>query len=219
METLATAKLPPNPKNGTMASYGDDSAIMATFDDDFVINEFRTEQEGKTIYDHFICIRLEYPGNNLSDFRYRFRPEEGVKGNRWTERFAGQWKAFQAQKEQLPEGTPIELWPLLDKKRVLEFKAMRLHTIEQIAALTDQTGPNMGLDWRKLRDMATAYLNPAISQVTISKLNHENNDLKNRLQVLENQLSSIATNSASVPLADPPKRRGRPPRQEITIQE
>lgn len=215
MDTLALATLPPNPKNGTMASYGDDSAIMAMFDDEYVANEYRSEQEGKTVYDHFIRVSLEYPGNNTTTFQYRFKPADGLRGNQWTQRFANQWQAFQAQKEQVPEGTPIEMWPPLDKRRVLELKSLRIHTVEQISAMTDQNGPNIGLDWRKIRDMAHAYLNPAISQVTISKLNHENDELKNRIQSLENQISSIASNSASVPL-EAPKRRGRPPRQETT---
>lgn len=212
MDSLALAKLPPNPKNGTMASYGDDSSVMATFDDDMVKNEFRSEQEGRPIYDHMIKISLEYPGNNLSTYAYRFRPEDGKIGNQWTKRFPNQWQAFLANKEQVPDGMPIELWPPLDKKRVFELKALKLFTVEQIASLTDQNGPNAGLDWRKLRDMANAYLKPEISQTTISKLNHENEQLQNRLQVLENQLSNIA-NSTSVPL-ETPKRRGRPPKEQ-----
>jgi hypothetical protein len=211
MDNLAAAKLPPNAKNGTMASYGDDNVVMALFDDDYVIDEFKTEMSGSTVYNHYIKVKLEYPGNNLTTFEYRFLPEDGVKGNQWTHRFPRQWAAFKAQKEQLPEGTPIELWPPLSKGKVLELKAMKVHTVEQLASLTDATGPNMGLDWRKLRDMANAYLKPEIGQATISKLTREKEDQEARIRALEAQLSSLVNpNSEAVPLT---KRRGRPPRQ------
>lgn len=213
MDSLAVAKLPPNAKNGTMASYGDDSTILANFDDEFVVNEYKTEMEGKPVYDHFIKISLEYPGNNLFNFHSRFTPEDGKLGNKWTQRFPHQWGAFVAQKEQVPNGTPIELWPPLDKKRVFELKAMKVFTVEQLAGLTDATGPNVGMDWRKMRDMANAFLNPEVGQVTISRLNRENQDQKTRIEVLERQISALA-NSTSVPLEEAPKRRGRPPKEQ-----
>lgn len=215
MDNLAIAKLPPNPKNGTMASYGDDSAVMATFEDEFVKNEYRSETEGKPAYDHMICISLEYPGNNLNTYKYRFFPHDTGHNNQWIHRFPRQWEAFKAQKEQIPDGTPIEMWPPLDKKRVFELKGIKIFTVEQLAALTDATGPNIGLDWRKMRDQANAFLKPEVSQVMISKLTREKEDQEARIRALEAQLSGL-TNLTSVPLAETPKRRGRPPRQEPT---
>lgn len=213
--SFAAPKIAPTFKPVQMASYGDDSAVMARFDDDMVKNEYRSSTEGRVVYDHMIRVDLEYPGNNLSTYSYRFSPEEGQKGNQWTQRFPRQWQAFLDQKEQVPDGTPIEMWPPLDKKRVFEMKAMKIFTVEQVAALTDTTGPNMGLEWRKMRDMAIAYLKPEVGQAALAKLTREKEDQETRIRVLEAQLSQLA-NSTSVPLEDPPKRRGRKPRTEET---
>lgn len=210
MQDLAEPRVPKSVKNAQMISHGDDSAIMAIFSDEFIKNEFESDKQGKAIYDRFIQISLEYPGNNLTSFSYRFRPEEWR--NEWTERFPRQWEAFQAQKEQVPDGMPVELWAPLDKRRVLELKSMRIHTVEQIAALTDATGPNMGLDWRKLRDMAKATLEPNVGVVQVSRLTRENEDLKNKMEVLERQIASLG--QAKTEDAQP--RRGRPPKQVST---
>lgn len=219
---LAEPRIPKNVKSGTPISYGDDSTIMAIFSDEYVKNEYRSETDGKVVYDHFFQISLEYPGNNLSTFIYRFKPEE-ASASQWPQRFPRQWEAFKDQREQVPDGTPIEMWPPLDKKRVLELKASKIFTVEQIAGLTDMTGPNMGLDWRKLRDLAKATLEPNLALAEVAKVTRENEDLKNQMEVMQRQISALAAaheksaeNLTSVTLEDQKPRRGRPPKQVET---
>jgi len=213
---LTAARIPKNVKNGEMLSHGDDSTVLATFSDEYIPNEFQTENQGKVVYDHFIQITLEYPGNNLSNFMYRFRPEE-AGSSQWPKRFPRQWEAFKNQREQIPDGTPVEHWPPLDKKRVLELKAAKIYTVEQIASLTDMTGPNMGLDWRKLRDLAIAFVKPNEALVQTAKLSKENEDLKNKMEVMERQLSQLSQGKDLTPvtLEEKPKR-GRKPKQVET---
>ena len=199
---LAAPRIPKTVKNAEVISHGDDSTVIATFSDSHVKNEYRSENEGRAIYDHYIEVNLVFAGNNLNTYAYRFTKEDGEKGNEWTQRFPRQWDAFLAQKEQVPDGMPIEIWAPLDKHRVMLLKAMRIHTVEQIAGMTDQTGPNMGLDWRKLRDMAKATLSPADGAVEISKLTRMVEDLKNQLEAYQKQ--PIQTEPQ-----EEPKRRGR----------
>lgn len=215
---LAPARIPKNVKNGQMVSHGDDSTILAIFSDEYIKNEFRSETEGTTIYDHFHQITLEYPGNNLNNFSYRFRPEE-AKTSQWPQRFPNQWEAFKNQQEQVPDGTPIELWPPLDKRRVLELKAMKIYTVEQISSLTDITGPNMGMDWRKLRDQAKAFLEPNMALAENAKIKRQLEDKEEQIELLQRQVSALAkgqgTSMESLTLPssrEEPKRKGRPPK-------
>lgn len=209
-------RIPKDVKNGTMIPHGDDSSVLANFSDEYIQNEFLTAQQGKPAYDHMIQVTLEYPGNNLNTFAYRFTPESGDGGNEWTERFPKQWEAFRNQKEQVPDGSPIELWPPLDKRRVMQLKSIRIHTVEQLASLTDTTGPNIGLDWRKLRDMATATLKPEVGAAQVSKLSRDNDDLRNRLEVAERQLANMAQSQtpqiSQATTEQQPKKRGPKPK-------
>lgn len=215
---LVEARIPKNVKNGQILSHGDDSTILATFSDEFVKNEYKWESEGVVIYDHWYQVTLEFPGNNTFTSVHRFKPEQD-KTSQWPQRFPKQWEAFKNQREQVNEGTPVELWPAVDKRRVLELKALKIYTVEQIKALTDQTGPNMGLDWRKLRDMAIAYLEPNLAVGEVSRVSKENEDLKNQIEAMQRQLSALASasgeNLTSVSLEEKP-RRGRPPKQVST---
>lgn len=203
---LVSPIVPQNVKNGQILSHGDDRTVHAVFSEEFVKNELKSADAGRPIFDHFIQVSLEYPGNHLTTFVYRFTQEEAKKGNQWTERFPRQWAAFCAQKEQAPDGTPIEMWAFLDKRRALELKAMKFHTIEQIANIDDINGANLGLDWRKLRDQARATLNPDVSASTISKLNSEVEKLRNELDAMRN----------SGQVEEPAKRRGRQPKETPT---
>jgi len=195
---LALARLPDNVKNGDMASYGSDKTIMAIFSEEVIKNDYKSDAEGRPIYDVRIQLELQYPGDNTKNNKIQFSPEEGDRGNIWTQRFARQWAAFKAQKEQVPDGRPVETWAVLDKKRVMELKGMGYHTIEQVAAMTDMNGPKMGLDWRKLRDQAIATLKPEEGAVAISKLTLENEELKNRLDAMEKQMQSLAQATSKV---------------------
>ena len=203
MDGFASPQFLHSPKaTVSTVGYGDDSGIHVQFEDDFVKNEFKSETEGRVVYDHFYMVELQWPGDNTKTFKYRFPPTQTK--NEWIERFPRQWEAFKNSKEQVPEGTPIEVWPPLDKKRVFELKANKIFTVEQIASLSDTTGPMMGLDWRKLRDQAIAFINPSASAVQVSKLMRENEDKDRRLALLEEQIRALGNPE--------PKRRGPKPK-------
>lgn len=213
MENLAAARLSEKFRPVQTASFGDDSGVLAMFDDEFVPNEFKSEQEGRVIYEHYFCIELQWPGDNTKSYKCRFSRAEGERGNKWTQRFPRQWEAFRNSQEQVPDGTPIELWPPLDKKRVFELKAAKIFTVEQIAALTDSTGPTIGMEWRKIRDQAQAFLNPAASAVQVSKLARENEDLRHKMEAMQHQLTSL---SNVTPLLHEKKKRGPKPKIKST---
>lgn len=190
MDGFASPQFLHNPKaTVSTVGYGDDTGIHAIFDDEFVKNDFQSEIQGRVVHDHFFAVELQWPGDNTKTFKFRF-PEHQTK-NEWTERFPRQWAAFRDSKEQIPDGTPIEVWPPLDKKRVFELKANKIFTIEQIAGLSDSTGPTLGLDWRKMRDQALAFLNPNASAVQVSKLSRENEDLKHQMEAMQQQIALI----------------------------
>jgi hypothetical protein len=212
MESIIGPQFLHNPKAAvSTVGYGDDTGVHVQFDDDFVKNEYKSEIEGRSVYDHYFVVELLWPGNNLNSYKYRFTPEQGDRGNDWTKRFPRQWEAFRASKEQTPDGTPIEMWPPLDKKRVFELKAMKIFTVEQIAAVKDTDLQSaLGLDGRKMRDQAVAFLNPAASTIQVSKLSRENEDLKHQMAAMQLQLNALASPpSNNIAL---PKKRGRKPK-------
>lgn len=191
MDNLAPARLSEKFKPVQTASYGDDSGAVAMFDDEFVKNDYKSEQQARTVYDHYYCIEIQWPGDKTKSFKYKFPTTQ--TNNQYIERFPKQWEAFKNATQQMPDGTPIELWPPIDKRMVLELKASRIYTVEQIAAIRDSdVQAALGLEGRKLRDQALAFLNPSVSQVQVSKLSRENEDLRHQMDVLNKQMEAMA---------------------------
>lgn len=206
MENLAVARLSPKFLPVQTASYGDDSGAHAVFDEVFIKNEYQSEIQAKVVGEWKYQVTLQWPGDNTKTAVHTFSLEEGNKGNQWTERFPKQWAAFKNAMEQVPDGTPIEMWPPLDKRRVFELKSNKIFTVEQIAALTDATGPSLGLDWRKIRDHAKSFLNPDVSHKQVATLTRENEDLRLQMESMQAQIIAL---SQGQPL---PKKRGPKPK-------
>jgi hypothetical protein len=216
MDNFAEARLSPKFKAVQTASFGDDSGVHAQFDDHFEHNEYKSAQEGRAVYDHYFCVELQWPGDNTKTFKCKF-PIHQTK-NEWIDRFPRQWEAFRNSTQQVSEGTPIELWPPLDKKRVFELKASKIFTIEQIAAVKDtDLQIALGLEGRKMRDQAVAFLNPNASVAQVSRLQRENEDLQRSQDIMKQQIASLM-NGRSLPEnvenIPTPKRRGRKPKSE-----
>lgn len=171
-----------------IAQYGNDTGMFAEFYTDPNYQEFASkggilleENEtggralkrivkgaGRPIYKERVLIRLGRPGAKSDTIREVLMDEDGkpLPGDgsypSFPERFPRQWQQFLNQQEQTASGTPLEQWAPLTKTQVLELKGIKIHTVEQLAAVPDSALQNIGMmDARKLRDMAKALMDSA----------------------------------------------------------
>src|SRR4249920_2046793 len=105
--------------------YAGDAKLYVVFTMQAVKNGFRSEQEGRPIFDDVPHIRIHVPGDKTSVVERPVTDED-------KQRFAAQWEKFQKNMEQAPEGTPLEQWPQLTISQVHEFKALNVLTVEQL---------------------------------------------------------------------------------------
>lgn len=164
--------------------YGDDRQLFAEFTDEEIHNKPKSDQLGRAVFDTVVYCNIIFPGDRTKTFKEKVKMADDEFGPSHPNRFPKQWAAYLAQHEQTPDGMAIEQWPPMSKARVRELKGMHIHTVEQIAALTDMTGPNIGMDWRNLRDMAIATLKPAEGAVEISKLHKQLADLQAQMSAM-----------------------------------
>jgi hypothetical protein len=190
--------------NGEMAQYGDDRSLLVEFYLEPVHQEFASKSAGRPIYKDEAFIHINMPGGK-SDLRRRVRMEEGNGAPSDPDRFPRQWAAFKNQQEQVSEGTPIAEFPPLSKSQVMEFKAQKIHTVEQLAAFPDSALQNLGLDGRKYRDMAAAFLDKAKGMAQYTEMQARNSVLEADLKALKEQFAEMA---ASQPKRGP----GRTPK-------
>ena len=190
------------------AHHSDDSAVWAEFYLKPIKHEYRSQQEGRPIYEEKEYIRITFPGDRTKtwDQPVRMVSDNDIPSD--PERFPRQWRAFKAQQEQIPDGTPLEEFPAVSRARVWELKAMNIHTVEQYAGVPDGQIESLGLGSRVERDKCKAYLDRAVSMSQVSKLEAENETLKADVAMLQQQIKELGR--MVQPSDDDQPKRGRP---------
>jgi hypothetical protein len=173
-----------------LASHGDDNGLFAEFRIEAVHNPAKSREEGRAIFEDKEYITIHFPGDKTKkiDRPVQFEDDNGVPSD--PARFPKQYARFKAQEEQAGDGLPVQQWPVLSKSQALEFKAMGIHTVEQLAGL-----PDTALNWlgaRELRTQAQAWLDKAGAHAAESRLAAENAQLRERMAAMEQQIKDLA---------------------------
>lgn len=170
-------------------SYGDDTGVFAQFFWDAIQDEDATRQEGRPIYRNVEMVRIMFPGDNTKEVVRKVRKQATGNQPSDIDRFARQWAAFQAEQEQVPDGTPLEHWPPLDKATILNLKGRNIHTVEQLSAMTDANLNFMGA--RQLRDNAKAWLTEAEAGGAVIALRNEVEAMRRQIEAQENTIRAL----------------------------
>ena len=157
---------------------------LVTFYLDKMINNFRSEQEGHPVYDDKEMIRIITPGDTKSVI-------EAVVKDEHRRQYAREYEAFKAGMAIPAEGTPLEEWPPMTPATVANLKAINIHTVEQLAEVHDGILPNLGLGGRTLRDKAKNWLENAAGGAVVSRLQAENERLKEEQGVQANTIKDL----------------------------
>lgn len=193
----APTHMPTN--NAEMAYYGDDRRLIVTFSKEPVHLTFKSEQEGKPVYEDRDFVSIVCPGAK-SDMKRQVKMVSDERGPSDLERFPRQWQAYQNQHAEVHDGMPLEMWAPLGKAQVLTLKAGRIFTVEQLSSLPDSSlGSIPIMDVRKYRDMALKYLEQAAGGAPISKLTRENEDLRQQMAIMSEQIAALAANQKKKP--------------------
>ena len=130
----------------------------------------------------------------------------------WVDGFHKKYDAWKSGQEPPLNGTSVKEWPILSPAQVQNFIALRVITIEDVAALTEEAIQRVGMDGRALREKAREWIQTAeLSKLAMS----ENGMLKAELAELKAQLAQIieAQNTPMIPpVAGIKKKLGRPPK-------
>lgn len=175
--------------NNYHVKHGDDNGLYVEFYMEAVLNEDKSKDAGRPIFeDHeYICIHIVGDTKTV-----RKRPiKHDWSGNTPpdVERWPRQYQAFKNQQAQVTEGTPVTEWSLITKSDALSLKAMNIHTVEQLAGLQENN-----LNWlgaRGMRDKAAAWIAQAKDNSGIAKLQSENESLKLQIEALQNQMNGL----------------------------
>src|SRR6185312_12096874 len=148
-----------------------------------VQDEIASAREGRPIFFEVEMIELFIPGNPLLKPVHRVNDEH-------RNRFPEAYEKFRKGLEDMPDGTPLEEWPVLNRGQVLELKGLNFRTVEDLANVADGHAQNvMGLRALKLR--AQAYLDSAAEMAQNEQLTAENARLASEVSRLQQQVKEL----------------------------
>lgn len=178
------------------------------FETKAVPNAVLSEKFGRPIFDEVLFVQVFAPGSRDSspvlELERKFIPEAMMANKRSHnyERFVRQIEHYRGSGVAGSDitGTPLSAWPALDTARVAELNAIKVFTVEQLAAFPDSALPQLGMGGLEFRARAKAFLETA-SNTSLStnyaaeneRLRVENTRLNGELMVMSQQLVAAQT--------------------------
>jgi hypothetical protein len=128
------------------------------------------------------------PGDKDSVVRRPVRMGVGPKDDNI--RFAVEFQAFQANKDQPVEGTPLAEWPLITASQIKEMEYFGVRTVENLAGMADvKASQFMGL--QDMKKKANEWLTSAKDEAPMVRLNAELALRDNEIEVMRQQLDEL----------------------------
>ena len=175
--------------DGTVTFGKGDDGLFVQFYAHAVHLEFQSNQEGRPIYEQRDYVRVIQPGE-------RDKIERQVREDD-KHRWPRQWAAYQAQQQQVPDGTPIDVLFPGAPHEVAMLKALHVHTVEMLAALSEQGIGRLGLGGRSKVERAKKFLDAAASMAGANKLQAELDEARAEIGALKAQMEQLIAAAAA----------------------
>ena len=192
------------------AKHGDDASVWAEFYHKPIKLEYESQKQGRPIFKDVPYLLITFPGDRTKTWDQPVKFEDDANGPSDLNRFPRQWQAFQNQQEQIPDGTPLSEFAAFGRARVMELKAVNIHTIEQYAKVPDGQIEGLGLGARKERDLCRNAIDKVATVAEVSKIRSENEVLQADIASLQQQIKELGSMMRSG--EQPVVRRGRQPK-------
>ncbi len=149
--------------------------------------EFKSESEkaGRPVFKDVPFIKILVPGDTTNIIERKATKDDELK-------FPKAWARFKAQESEAVEGMPLEQWPQVTRSLLKELKYFEVHTVEQLAGLSDGQIAKLGMGFTEYRNKAKAYLAAAAGTASATAQEAENQRLRDQLADLQKQMSELS---------------------------
>lgn len=177
---------------------GVDKNMVCMFYTRAVHSPAKSAASGHPVYEDKVFVRIHPPGERLNIVDREVQDHD-------KRRFPMQWNQFNQNKEQAPDGCPIELlYPDYPSVSAM-LRANGICTVEQCADLSSHAIESIGMGAQRYVNEAKKYLEQAQKGVGITQMRHEleqrDREIKVLQQTVEKQAARIdeLINKASAP--------------------
>lgn len=169
--------------DGTVA-FGSDEKLWVKFFAHPVHLAFKSQQEGRPVYESRDYVEIMQPGEPQSVWRGQVTEEH-------RQRFPRKWDAYQAKREQTQEGTPLPTLFPAEPHFVSVMHDLKIFTVEQLAALTEHGISRLGLGGRDHVQRAQRLLEASKGMAGAHRMQAEIDAEKAKVAVLESEMAQL----------------------------
>ncbi len=130
------------------------------------------------------------------------------------ERFPKAWAKFNSVTNLSRDGMPIEQWPQISRSEALNLRAMNIHTVEGLAAVSDSNMNNLGQGGRELVARAKSFILAANDGAANAKLTQENVKLQEQIDYQAGQINELKAMMARAGI-ETKRGPGRPRKEPV----
>lgn len=159
-----------------------DSKLFVVFFNGAVVNDAKSLEAGRPIHDDVEMVKIIIPGQRDSVVAYA-TPD-------YQYRFPKQWAQFKNNKEQVGSGTPLSELTWMTAAQVADLKAMNVHTVEQLAGISDAQAHSF-MGFHGLKQRAETYLEAARGNAPLVKMQAALEDRDEQIAALQAQINQI----------------------------
>lgn len=160
----------------------------------------RSEAAGHPVFTDTPFIKIHVPGDPNTVIE--------TKVNKYYEgRFKDEFASFMTGMTSGVSGWLLKEWPIVTAATVKNLEFLNIHTVEQLAGLTDSQVQKVGMGGQELRAKAKAALDAARDGALPAAQAAKNQQLEDELAALKAQLNSLSD-------AAEPRGPGRPRKEK-----
>ena len=165
---------------------GDDK-LFVVFYGGTRINEAKSQEAGRPVHDDVDLIKIIIPGQRdsvVAEATYDYQ-----------QRFPRQWAQYKANKEQTGSGTPLSELTWLTAAQIADLKAMNVHTVEQLASISDAQAHSF-MGFHGLKQRAQTYLDASAGNAPLLKMQTELESRDAQIAELQAQVAKLVAAQA-----------------------
>lgn len=193
-------------------AYGDDAGWIVTFREEPEFMEYLSKQSGAPVYRNRLMTNMISPGNTKTiwdhpttgiSYEMTIDPESGEVHTVWEImeqcengdspeplRFPNAWARFLKKTTTAVEGFPIEEWGVITKTYAASLKAQNIHTLQQLANLSDMNAQSI-MGAIKYRDLAKAALDDRAKTRILSREQERASQAEEKNALLTKQVAEL----------------------------
>jgi hypothetical protein len=166
-----------------MVRMGSDERMNVLFYKKSVLDPVVSRERGRPWHRAVDYVKIQQPGERDCVDRPVRENDDAIA--RWPHL----WNAYQKQQVQAPNGTPVDLLFPQNPEIPANLHGLGVHTIEQLAGLTEHGAQTIGMGATQWRQKAKEYLAAAAGGGNYHKLQQELDKAHNTIEVMGNQMA------------------------------